>query len=193
MSQRSIRPASTRAMLRLAVSGACCTLLLATAAGCGSDTGDGDDPGTASDTSSDTSSETPSDGASTSNSGSGASFVVGESVEPGQAVIVSASNVDGETSTKASALVDDQSLEAFLAPTDPRLAKDVRAAVRQATVPADSTLFGAVVSVGCDRPTSIEWSTTFDGIEVTPTLPKSEVQCLVPVTSVALWLVPNSP
>jgi hypothetical protein len=118
--------------------------------------------------------------------------VIGETVEPGQAVIVSASNVDGETSTTASALVDDQSLDAFVATMDPRLATDVRAAVEAASVPAGSTLFGAVVSVGCDQPTSIEWSTTFDGIEVTPTLPKSGVQCLVPVTSVALWLVPDS-
>jgi len=117
--------------------------------------------------------------------------VIGETVEPGQAVIVSASNVDGETSILASALVNDKALGKFLATMEARLAEDVRAAVRATQVPADSTLFGAVVSVGCDRPTAISWSTTFDGIEVTPTLPKSQVQCLVPVTSVALFLVPN--
>jgi hypothetical protein len=79
----------------------------------------------------------------------------------------------------------------FVATMEARLAEDVRAAVRATQVPADSTLFGAVVSVGCQEPTAIAWSTTFDGIEVTPTLPKSEVQCLVPVTSVALFLVPD--
>ena len=112
-------------------------------------------------------------------------------MEPGQAVIVKASNVDGETAKRASALVDDQAVDAFLSATDARLAADVRAAVDAVEVPADSTLFGAVVSVGCDTPTAVNWVTTFDGIEVTPTMPKSGVQCLVPVTSVALFLVPN--
>jgi hypothetical protein len=179
-------------MLRLAVSGASATLLLTTVAGCGSEGGDSDDPGAgaATDTASSepTTPETPTSDSST---GSGGQFVVGETVEPGQAVIVSASNVDGDTSTLASALVNDKALGKFVATMEARLAQDVRAAVRATRVPADSTLFGAVVSVGCDTPTAISWSTTFEGIEVTPTMPKTEVQCLVPVTSVALFLVPN--
>ncbi len=181
------------------MSGACCALLLAA---CGGQSDDNDDPGTATDTSSESSSsettpsESPSpteDDESTSDSstGSGGSYVIGETVEPGQAVIVSASNVKSETATRASALVDDQALDAFLASTDARLATDVRTAFRAVRVPADSTLFGAVVSVGCDKPTAVNWTTTFDGIEVKPTMPKSGVQCLVPVTSVALFLVPN--
>jgi hypothetical protein len=178
MSQRSVRPAPARALLRLAVTGASCTLLLATAAGCGSEGGDG--AGTAT--------ESPT---TESSRGSGGQLAIGETVEPGQAVIVSASNVDGDTSTLASALVDDTAVGKFVATMEARLAEDVRAAVRATQVPADSTLFGAVVSVGCQEPTAIAWSTTFDGIEVTPTLPKSEVQCLVPVTSVALFLVPD--
>lgn len=190
MSQRSARPVSARALLRLAVSGASCTLLLATVAGCGGEGGDGDDPGAATDTAS-SETTTPESPTSDSSTGSGGQFVIGETVEPGQAAIVSASNVDGDTSTRASALVNDQALGTFLATMEARLAEDVRAAVSATQVPADSTLFGAVVSVGCHKPTAISWSTTFDGIEVTPTLPKSEVQCLVPVTSVALFLVPN--
>jgi len=183
-------------MLRLAVSGASCTLLLATVAGCGGEGGDGDDPGAATDTATDTATSettTPESPTADSSTGSGGQFVIGETVEPGQAAIVSASNVDGDTSTRASALVNDKALDTFLATMEARLAQDVRAAVRATHVPADSTLFGAVVAVGCNRPTAISWSTTFDGIEVTPTLPKSEVQCLVPVTSVALFLVPNVP
>ena len=180
MSRRSLRPASTRALLRLAVSGASCTLLLVTVAGCTSEGGDSDEPGTATDTSSSETTGEP-----------GGRLVIGETVEPGQAVIVSASNVDGKTSTRASALVNDQAVDTFVATMEARLAEDVRAAVRATLVPAGSTLFGAVVSVGCDKPTAISWSRTFEGIEVTPTLPKSEVQCLVPVTSVALFLVPD--
>ena len=190
MSQRSVRPASARALLRLAVTGASCTLLLATVAGCGSEGGDGDDPGAATDTSS-SGTTPPESPTSDSSTGSGGQLVIGETLEPGRAVIVSASNVDGDTSTLASALVNDKALGTFVATMETRLAEDVRAAVRATKVPADSTLFGAVVSVGCDEPTAISWSKTFEGIEVTPTLPKSEVQCLVPVTSVALFLVPN--
>lgn len=180
MSRRSARPASARALLRLAVGGASFTLLLATVAGCGSEGSDNDDPGAATDTAS-----------SETSTGSGGQLVIGETVEPGQAVIVSASNVDGDTSKLASALVNDKALDTFVATMDARLAEDVRAAARATQVPADSTLFAAVVSVGCHKPTGISWSTTFDGIEVTPTLPKAEVQCLVPVTSVALFLVPS--
>lgn len=117
---------------------------------------------------------------------------VGEAVEPGQALIVSTSNVDEETSQLASALVDAQALDTFLAGTDPRLAADVRAAVKDAQVPAGSTLFGSVVAVGCDEPETVEWEKTFDGIQASAQLPKSGVQCLVPVTSVALFLVEAS-
>ena len=56
-------------------------------------------------------------------------------------------------------------------------------------MPAGQTLMGAVVSVGCDEPTGIELTQTFEGYEVTAQVPKSEVQCLVAVTSVALFLV----
>ncbi len=177
MSQRSLR-----------LTAACAVLLLSAAAGCGSETGDSDDSATATDTSSETEMETattdPSEGA-------GASLPVGDTVTPDQAMVVSASNVDAQTATRASALVDDQAVNAFLSGVDARLASEVRAAVAQVEVPADSTLFGAVVSVGCETPTAVDWVTTFDGIEVTPTVPKTGVQCLVPVTSVALFLVPN--
>lgn len=163
---------------------AACALLVLSTVGCGSDTGNGDDPGTATDTSSETTVPDPS-------SPAGARLPVGDRVEPGQAVIVEASNGDGETAKRASALVDGKAVNAFLSTTDARLAADVRSAVAAVQVPADSTLFGAVVSVGCETPTAVTWTTTFDGIEVTPTLPKPGVQCLVPVTSVALFLVPN--
>ena len=104
--------------------------------------------------------------------------------------MVSASNVKGQTSKQASALVDDAATDAFLATIDKRFADEVRAAAKAVQVPAGSTLFGAVASVGCEEPTSITWQTTFDGVEVRATLPKPGVQCLVPVTSIALFLVP---
>lgn len=212
MSQRPVRPAPADTNAQLAWSGACCALLLAILAGCGNEAGDSEDPGTAADTSSSSAapsepapssettppaspSTTPTEGqsdhTSDSSTTSGGTFTVGETVEPGQALVVSASNVDGDTARRASALVNDRALNEFLATTDKRLADDVRAAVRAVQVPAGSTLFGAVVSVGCETPTAISWTRTLDGIEVTPELPKPGVQCLVPVTSVALFLVPT--
>lgn len=195
MSPRSIRPAPARSALSVA----CCTLLLLAAVGCGSQAED-DEAGTATDPStSETATATPSPSTSPStspgdestSSGSGGNLVVGDTVEPGQAVVVSASNVKVDTTPRATALVNDEAVDAFVATLDAQLAADVRAAVQAAKVPADSTLFGSVVSVGCDTPSTVDWISTFDGIEARATLPKPGVQCLVPVTSVALFLVPN--
>lgn len=197
MSHRSVRPAP----VRLSAMAAGCALLLATAVGCGNEADSNDsasDPA-ASETSSttpsssDSPSQTPSESGDTSDSSSGAggSLTVGDTVSAGQAVVVSASNVTVEPTKRASALVDDAAVDAFVSSTDPQLADPIRSAVRAATVPAGSTLFGAVVAVGCDSPTGVGWSTTFDGVEVSATLPKTQVQCLVPETYVALFLVPD--
>ncbi len=156
-------------------------LLLAVASGCASGAADPSASATESSRSSDSSS-----------SGAGASLTVGDAVEPGQALIVSASNVDGPTTQRASALVNDQAVETFVSDTDARLADEVRTAVKAVQVPDGSTLFGSVVSVGCDKPVAVTWDKTFDGIEATAEVPKSGVQCLVPVTSVALFLVADS-
>ncbi len=201
MSALSVRPASGPAGRRLAVSGACCALLLA-AVGCG-------DADTATDPSRVSSGEpTPTEpvptqsGASEpgaqdesdrsgSTSGARGELTIADEVEPGSAMIVSASDVGGEISPRASALVDEQAVDGFLSTADQRLAADVRAAASGVRVPEGATLFGAVVAVGCDTPTAITWVSTFDGIEAEAALPKSTVQCLVPVTSVALFLVPD--
>lgn len=169
-----------------------CVLLLATVTGCGSN-GDDSAPTTANDASASTSqSPSPSESSSTTDSpseSSGATLGVGDAVEPGQAMVVSVSNVDGTTTELASPLVDAEAVESFLLDADPRLADEVRAAVEAAQVPAGSTLFGSVVAVGCDEPTAVSWEQTFDGVQTSARLPKSTVQCLVPVTSVALFLV----
>lgn len=195
MSPRSIRSASRRSASRVALGVAGCTLLLA-AAGCGSETSD--DSGTASDpsTSEATKTSTPEPSPAPTDkgtsSGSGGNMTVGDAVEPGQAVIVSASNVKVEAAPRASALVDDAAIDDFVASFDAQLGADVRAAAAKVQVPADSTLFGSVVSVGCETPSTVDWVSTFDGVEAQATLPKPGVQCLVPVTSIALFLVPTN-
>lgn len=198
--------ARSRGALRLAITGVSCVLLLSTVAGCGSESGNSDD---GADTATDSSQTTPAEETSPSETApddSGdqadspstdattattATLRTGDEVVPGQAVVVSASNVKGETSKLASALVDDASIDAFLGNLDQGYADKVRVAAQATEVPAGSTLFGAIVSVGCEEPTSITWDQTFDGIEVSATVPKSDIQCLVPVTSIALFVIPG--
>lgn len=174
---------------RLAFGGVLGALVLVLA-GCGGQ--DDDSPSSAQDRSSasaTTDSVEPSEspGADDSVTESSTRLDVGDQVKPGHTVIVSASNVDGAIMPLASALPDETSIDAFVDSLDPQLGADVREAIAAAQVPAGSTLFGSVVAVGCEEPVAVEVASTFDGLEATGVMPKSGVQCLVPVTSVALF------
>lgn len=128
-------------------------------------------------------------GSGTTSTGDGVLLVAGDAPTTTTAQIISASNADGEADPRPVPVGDPASLDDFVAPLGADLGPRVRTAVRRAEVPAGQTLMAAVVAVGCDTPTGIELVQTFDGYEVTPVLPKSGVQCLVAVTSVALFLV----
>ncbi len=114
---------------------------------------------------------------------------VGDTAEPDQALLISASNVDEPTTRLATELGDGDAVEAFVADMDSRLADDVRTGVDEVQVPSGSALYGSVVAVGCDKPVAVVWKETPEGIETTATVPKSNVQCLVPVTSVAIFYI----
>lgn len=186
------------ATARLALSAALCAVVLA---GCGqSDGSDAADSATDSSSSADTgagSSPEPGDsssaGGGTSDSdtstGGGALLAAGETATTSEVRIVSASNADGEATTQPVPLVDDAAVRELVAPLGADLPAQVEAAVRDTDVPEGQTLMGAVVAVGCEKPTAVELTQTFEGYEVTAVLPKSGVQCLVAVTSVALFLV----
>jgi hypothetical protein len=113
----------------------------------------------------------------------------GDTATTTTARIITASNADGETSPRPVPVGDPASLRDFVATMGADLGPRVRAAVRQTDVPPGQTLMGAIVAVGCDEPTGVEVVQTFDGYEVTPVLPKSGVQCVVAMTSVALFQV----
>lgn len=121
--------------------------------------------------------------------GGGAFLVAGDTPSTTTARIISASNADGEVDTRPVPVEDPESLDEFVATLGADLGPRVRAAVRRTEVPAGETLMAAVVAVGCDRPTGVELVQTFEGYEVTGIVPKSGVQCLVAVTSVALFTV----
>ena len=116
---------------------------------------------------------------------------VGDTADPDQALIITASNVDEPITPLASELVDDQAVDAFVTDMDPHLAGDIRSTVKQVRVQmrGDSTVYGSVVAVGCVEPVAVSWKITPDGIETTADVPKSNVQCLVPVTSVAIFYI----
>jgi hypothetical protein len=134
----------------------------------------------------DSASATGGEGATT---GGGAVLVAGDTPSTTTARIISASNADGEVDVRPVSVADPESLDEFVATLGADLGPRVRAAVRRVEVPAGETLMAAVVAVGCDRPTGVELVQTFDGYEVTGIVPKSGVQCLVTMTSVALFTV----
>ncbi len=187
---------------------ATCAVLLVTATGCGSRVEEGQSPSSASDSPSSASespssasespssasespspSESPSETPQTGTSLSRRTLIVGDTVEAGQAIVVSASNVDGPTTPLASPLNDDQAVNTFVASLDARLGSEVRAALEEVQVQGDSVLYGSVVAVGCDTPVAVVWKETPEGVETTAEMPKSTVQCLVPVTSVAIFVI----
>ncbi|KRF36916.1 hypothetical protein [Nocardioides sp. Soil805] len=187
------------ATVRLALAGALCAAVLA---GCGQSDGS-DSADSASDTTSSSGAgeeSTPGAGDSSSagggtstegdtSSGGGAVLVAGETPTTTETRIVSASNADGDVTPRPVPLVDAAAVREFVAPFGADLAPQVQAAVRETEVPDGQTLMGAVVAIGCDEPTGIELTQTFEGYEVKGIVPKSGVQCLVAVTSVALFLV----
>ena len=62
----------------------------------------------------------------------------------------------------------------------------------RADLPNGEVMLGAVVDVSCQPPSELQVEKTKRGIEVTATTKVSKVQCLVPVTTVALVSVPEA-
>jgi hypothetical protein len=174
------------------------TLATVTLSACGQSDSDGADSATEPTSSAPTSEESapePGDSASATggegatSTGGGAVLVAGDTATTTTTRIISVSNADGQVSTRPVPLEDQAALDDFVSGFGADLGPQVRDAVRETDVPEGQTLMGAVVAVGCDEPTGIELAQTFDGYEVTGIVPKAGVQCIVAVTSVALFLV----
>lgn len=174
------------------------TLATLTLSACGQSEGDGADSATEPTSSAPTSEEsTPEPGESASatggegatSTGGGAVLVAGDTATTTTTRIISVSNADGQVSERPVPLEDQAALDDFVSGFGADLGPQVEEAVQETDVPPGQTLMGAVVAVGCDKPTGIRLVQTFDGYEVTGIVPKSGVQCIVAVTSVALFLV----
>lgn len=115
------------------------------------------------------------------------------STEPsGYSELFSASDSGGEIDLTATPLPDEAAVTAFAGQLDDRLAAEVSAAAAEVDVPDGQALYGAVVAIGCQPPTEVSVTGSGADVQVRPTVVKEspEVQCLVPVTTVALVLAP---
>ncbi len=70
------------------------------------------------------------------------------------------------------------------------LQREILHAAERVEVPEGQQLAAAVVAVGCEVPTEVVGTSEADGVRVAATMPPPEKRCLVPITSVALMLVP---
>ncbi len=148
-------------------------LLTTSLAGCGSD-----DSGTVSDQSGTTTGTTPS-GSGTDAAGSDQIALIGQS------------GAGGRVDERATVLDDSAAITAFSRQfrTD-AVAHRIESEIRQADVPADQTVMGAVVSIGCDVPPGVDVEVADGRVTITPMKVESPMQeCLVAVTTVALVAV----
>ncbi len=115
----------------------------------------------------------------------------GGTVEPGEVVFVSESAVGGNVLSTATTIDGDQSIQEFAGQfEDPRMADRIAAEAARIDVPDGDELAAAVVAVACDAPTDVSVERTTAGLQVTSPPVKTDKQCLVPVTTVALVTVP---
>jgi hypothetical protein len=169
---RTLGPVRTLAALLVAA---------ALATGCGEEPADG-----------------PGEGAADRASGTGAAD--GQQAEPGdpstgpvafeEVALLSESDVGGSVSDVAVPLDDQEAVAAFAEQFEgSRMHEALEEAVAGADVGPRRALLGSVVAVGCAQPEQLLVRATGAGVEVTSTAPKERMQCLVPVTTVALVTV----
>ena len=123
----------------------------------------------------------------------------GETVPPGPIeytaiALVSASNAEGSVSPHAVVLDSQKAIEDFARQfSGDQLGQALARQYARADLPKDEVILGAVVDVSCEPPSDVQVEKTKKGIEVTATTKVSKnVQCLVPVTTVALVSVPEA-
>ena len=110
--------------------------------------------------------------------------------------LVSASNAEGSTSPRAAVLDNRKAMEAFTGQfSGDQMLRALQKEYARADLPKDEVMLGAVVDVSCQAPTGLQVKKTGSGVQITatekPSAKGKEVQCLVPVTTVALVSVPE--
>ena len=107
--------------------------------------------------------------------------------------LVSQSDVGGEVAPMAAPLDSATTIADFSEQfDDDRMRASISTALVERGVPDGRTVVGAVVAIGCEAPTEVEVLSGPDGVEITAAPVKTDQQCLVPVTTVALVAVDSS-
>ena len=112
-----------------------------------------------------------------------------------QIALISESNVDGTVDPRAVELDSQAALDEFASQfSGGAMTTSLHREYADADVPDGEALVGAVVDVSCQGPSEVRVEKTSHGVEITgvPTKSKVEVQCIVPVTTVALVSVPEA-
>lgn len=103
--------------------------------------------------------------------------------------VVSASNVGGRVSQRAVAVAGAPGVRRLTKGLDGRMVEEVEATVRDIRAAGGSGVMGAIVSVSCEHPEPAEITVVEadEGYVVIGPKPDKSIQCLVPVTSIALF------
>lgn len=113
------------------------------------------------------------------------------SVDRDEQLLVSASDGGGTVDPVATPLPDEAAVTAFAGGLGDRLGGQVIEGAAGFDVPPGEELYAAVVAIGCTPPERVLVATEGEVVRITAVKPKEDpqVQCLVPVTTVALAVV----
>lgn len=107
--------------------------------------------------------------------------------------VISESNVDGTVDAQATVLDSQAAVDEFAGTfSGSQMGQSLQREYRDADVPDGEVLVGAVIGVACQPPNNLKVEKTDRGVDITATAKISKVQCLVPVTTVALVSVPEA-
>jgi hypothetical protein len=110
-----------------------------------------------------------------------------------QIALISVSNAEGSVSGEATVLDGQQAVDEFASQfSGSQMATALNRAYQKADLSEGEVMVGAVVDVSCQAPTDVDVAHTKDGVSITADPVKSKVQCIVPVTTVALVSVPEA-
>lgn len=108
-----------------------------------------------------------------------------------EATVVSATEAGGSASTLAFVLDTEQARADFAAQFESDFGATVLSRLDAQEAEAGSIPYGTIAAVGCDAPESVRIDAGEAGLEVTPQLPKSTVECFAPMTFVVLFAAPG--
>lgn len=110
-----------------------------------------------------------------------------------QVALISVSNAEGTMDPQAVVLDSQAAVDEFAGQfSGSQMRTALTKAYKKSDVPDGEVLVAAVVAVSCQPPSELHVKQTKSGVEITADPVKNKVQCLVPVTTVALVSVPES-